>query len=78
MLPLDSRRHRLQQSVEGLARPELESDAELGVLDDEVEVACNGRAFGRCAALVCSWRIEEVSAGGMCSGDSGRNASKGW
>lgn len=79
MLPLDSRRHRLQQSVEGLVRPEPELDDEAEVLDGEVDAGCKGWAFGLCAALVCSWRSEEVSVVDMCdSGDNGRDASKGW
>ena len=41
MLPLDSRRQRLQQSVEGLAEPEVELDPELEALQGE-ETDCSG------------------------------------
>ena len=54
MLPVELRRHRLQQRVEGLARPELELDGELEALEDEVEAGWTGLAFGLCAALVCN------------------------
>jgi hypothetical protein len=85
MLPPDSRRQRLQQSVDWAAEPELELELELEVelerelLEEDEVVCCSGLAAGLLAARVCNWSIEEVSSEAMwCSGDNCREASSGW
>jgi hypothetical protein len=58
MLPPDSRRQRLQQSVDWAAEPELELELELEVelerelLEEDEVVCCSGLAAGLLAARV--------------------------
>jgi hypothetical protein len=74
---VELRRHREQQTIgstDGLQLPEEESELELELLDDELELCCMYWAEGRmCAAWVCICKSLEASIAVVVGEEDGRD-----